>query len=316
MARLMRALVKQGSRVRLAHPPVPDVGPSDVLVEVEAAGLCRTDVYVASGLIDCPDPLVLGHEFAGTVNAVGPEVDSVSPGERVAVMPMIPCRTCGICRAGETTCCPNHRFLGVERDGAFAELISVPSHVVFPLPANLSAIEGAFVEPVAASLAVLKADIAPGQRGLVYGADRIAQLTARILRVHGFEPLDVYDPLEDEPFPADSYDFVIETHASSSTMDAVIRAVRPRGRIILKSRPPAPVPVDITAALRKEVVFESLAYGAFSSAIDLLASGRLDISDLIGDLHPLEDFELVFAGELIPTRSKPFFYMGAQAPSL
>ncbi|MGH9189968.1 MAG: zinc-dependent alcohol dehydrogenase [Acidimicrobiales bacterium] len=311
----MRALVKQGSRVRLSHLPLPGVGPLDVLVRVQAAGLCRTDVYVARGLIDCPDPLILGHEFAGVVIDTGPEVDSVSPGERVAVMPMIPCRACPLCAAGESTCCPYHQFLGVQRDGAFAEFISVPSHVVFPLPASLSVVHGAYAEPLAASLAVLKANILPGQRGLVYGVDRIAQLTARVLRAHGFDSLELYDPTVDEPLPADAYDFVVETQASSAALEAVIRAVRPRGRIILKSRPPAPVAIDITAALRKEIVFETLAYGSFSAAIELLADGRIEVSDLMGELHPLEDFETVFAQELQGRRSKPLFYMGAQAPA-
>lgn len=135
-------------------------------------------------------------------------------------------------------CCPHHQFLGVGRNGAFAEYIAVPAQVVHHLPQALSFREGAYAEPVCASLAVLKAGIQPGERGLIYGDNRIAELTKRVLSTAGLPAVETHRMDSSMLLETDAYDFVIETQPVARAFDEIIRVVRPGGRLILKSRPP------------------------------------------------------------------------------
>ncbi|MFM9607129.1 zinc-dependent alcohol dehydrogenase [Streptomyces niveiscabiei] len=290
--REMRAVIKQGRAVAVGRAPVPVPGPGELLIGVETAGVCRTDVYAARGMLACADPLVLGHEFAGHVVARGQDVRRFAPGDRVAAMPVIPCGRCRRCAAGAPECCPHHEFLGIARHGAFAEYIAVPEQVVHPLPDRLSFREGAYAEPVCAALAVLKAAIRPDQRGLVYGDNRIAELTVRVLRAAGFNAVDTRATDSATPLERDAYDYAVETLPTKEAFDELIRAVRPGGRIVLKSRPPAPVALDLTAALRKELVFEATAYATFAQSLAFLAEH--EVSDLFGRTYPLERFADAF----------------------
>lgn len=291
----MRAILKQGSSVRVCKVPVPEPGPGEVLIRVEVAGICRTDIYAAQGKLACANPLILGHEFSGVVVASGLDVHNFASGDRVAVMPVIPCGACLQCGRGVPECCPHHQFVGVGRHGAFAEYIAVPARVVHHLPQSLSFLEGAYTEPVCATLAVLKSGIQPNERGLIYGDNRHAELTRRVLSTAGFQAVEIYRMDLSVRLETDAYDFVIETQPISSAFDEMIRVLRPGGRIILKSRPASPVAIDLAAAVRKEVVFESVSYGTFSESLDFLT--RHDMSDLFGETHQLENFADVFAAE-------------------
>jgi D-arabinose 1-dehydrogenase-like Zn-dependent alcohol dehydrogenase len=300
----MRAVVKQGRSVRVCRVPVPEPGPGEVLIRVKVAGVCRTDVFVARGKLACADPVILGHEFAGVVAAGGPGDHGFAPGDQVVVMPAIPCGACLRCARGMPECCPHHQFLGVGRHGAFAEYIAVPAQVVHHLPQALSFREGAYAEPVCASLAVLKASIQPGERGLIYGDNRIAELTKRVLSTAGFPAVEKHRMDSSVLLETDAYDFVIETQPTSRAFDEMIRVLRPGGRLILKSRPPAPVAIDLAAALRKEVVFESVSYVPFSESVEFLT--RHDLADLLGEPRPLDDFADVFATDDVGENLKSF----------
>jgi D-arabinose 1-dehydrogenase-like Zn-dependent alcohol dehydrogenase len=304
----MRAVVKQGRSVRMCRVPVPEPRPGEVLIRVAVAGVCRTDVFVAQGKLSCADPLILGHEFAGVVAADGRGDHGFASGDRVVVMPAIPCGTCIRCADGMPECCAHYEFLGVARHGAFAEYITVPAQVVHHLPDALSFREGAYAEPVCASLAVLKADIRPAERGLIYGDNRIAELTHRVLSKAGFTAVETQRTDSSTPLETDAYDFVIETQPVARAFDDIIRVLRPGGRVILKSRPPAPVAIDLAAAVRKEVVFEAVSYGTFSDSLDFLT--RHDLADLFGEIRPLDDFADVFADDDVGENLKSFLSPG------
>lgn len=309
MVATMRALVKEGSALTVRSVPKPQAGDGDVVVRVALAGLCRTDLYAASGKIKVADPLVLGHELAGVVDAVGAEVDGIRPDYRVTVNPLLSCGTCAFCASGHAERCQRTAFLGVDRNGAFAEFVTVPAEVVVPLGDDVSFIAAAYAEPIAASLAVLKSGVAPGERGLIVGDNRFSRLMQRILEVRGFGELDVWKPADEgEGWPEGSaYDFVVETTASTATLRAMVHAVRPGGRIVLKSRQPEPVMFSMIDLIKKEPVIYPVNYGSFSEAVAFVTERKVQVEDLVDGVYPLERFDDVFTRAGASEALKPFF---------
>jgi threonine dehydrogenase-like Zn-dependent dehydrogenase len=305
----MRALVRDDKGVRLAAVPIPECGAHDVLLRVAYAGICRTDLYVADGRLPTRGPTILGHELSGIVERA-PRDARLTRGTAVTVIPSIACRDCSECSertSDEPTDpprCIRPRMLGLDRDGAFADFIAVPRDAVIPVPSALSLRRAAYVEPVAAALAVLRAPIPQNGRGLIYGDNRIAELTRRVLVAHG------WDQVMSAPAgvrPTSHVDFVIETVATEDALRAMIALVRPRGLIVLKSRPCEPVPFDVRAAVAREITFAAVNYGSFREAVALLAEGKILVDDLFEEPLPLEDFEAAFRRARSGESKKLFF---------
>ncbi|MBY0402978.1 MAG: L-threonine 3-dehydrogenase, partial [Cyanobacteria bacterium] len=181
---------------------------------------------------------------------------------------------------------------GVDVDGAFAEFIKAPEHCVYPLPQNLSPRYCAFIEPIAASLAVLKANFTSDQIGCIYGKNRIATLTHKILQAKGYENVTIH-PEHDEILD-NHYDYMIETIAKTPDITKMIDALKIGGLLVLKSRQINPVEITINSLVKKDLTLKAVHYGDFKEAIDLLASGKLDLSDLIGNIYALDDFKTAF----------------------
>jgi len=286
----MKAVVREGGLARIARVPRPDAPAGWVSLRVLLAGICRTDLYAADGALPVEEGRILGHELVGELDGGG----------RATVSPIIPCAACSACRSGLR--CLSPRMLGVGVDGGFAEYVVVPEACVHPVPRELPLRRAAYVEPVAASLAVVRAPIERGQRGLVLGHGRITSLTARVLEARGFSRLttsDVGAPLEEGAF-----DFVIETAATSDVLDAALRAVRPGGVVVLKSRPPQRTPLDVARAVQKDVTLAAVSYASFEESIALVA--ELPVDDLLGDSFPLERFAAAFARAREPGSPKLF----------
>ncbi|MGH7187229.1 MAG: alcohol dehydrogenase catalytic domain-containing protein, partial [Pseudomonadota bacterium] len=196
----MRALVKQSAApgMTLREVPRPAYGLTDALIRVRHAGVCGTDLHIwewdswAAGRLR--PPVVVGHEFAGEIVELGSEAAAaglLSVGDLVTAEGHIVCGHCLQCRTGSAHLCQRTQVIGVDRDGAFAEFVTVPAHSVFRLPDSMSFMAGAYMEPVAASMAVLNADIHPRQKGLIYGDNRISRLTERVLLAKGFADVTV-----------------------------------------------------------------------------------------------------------------------------
>lgn len=304
----MRALMKQGKELCVSEIPVPAVGERDVLVSVQVAGLCRTDVLVAEGLIPGKENVILGHEFSGVVEKVGSGVRGFAVGNRVTAMPVLPCGVCTYCTKGRLDLCQHTTMLGVHRDGAFSQFISVPSDAVYKMPQDMPFRFGAYTEPVAAALSVLKAGIRPDQKGVIYGDNRFGILILRILKAHGFEDVDIYDPRHGRDIEESAYDFAIETQATAQTMQHLFTAIKPCGTIVLKSRKHELVGINFFAAVQKEITMAAVNYGDFKEAIRLMAEGILDVDGLLGDRHhALEDFHEVFQRSKTFESQKIFF---------
>lgn len=303
----MRAIVASGSTACLRTDlGVPRARGSDVVVDVQAVGLCRTDLYAVTGRIAARDPVIPGHEFSGVAAAVGPDVTAVRVGHHVTVNPVLPCGDCDRCRRDDSQHCGGSKFLGVDCDGACAEYVCVPESAVVRIPEGMSFLTAAFSEPVAASLAVLEAGIRLDQHGLVFGNNRIAELTRRVLRSAGYEDVTCCDPAAGRDLRENEFDFIVETVATTETLAEMLRLVRPRGRIVLKSRQYEPVQLILRDILVKEPVFEAVNYGRFEQAVELLATGALRVDDLIGECFSLERFDEAFAAGLRDEQRKTF----------
>lgn len=306
--RYMRALVKDEGTVLVRSAPLPRIDSvNDVLIRVEAAALCRTDIYVARGLIKAPSPLVLGHEFSGTIVDLFPPSSKLSLGERVVVNPLLPCNKCSLCFAGRSIFCDDSTFLGIHRDGAFAEYIAVPSSSVFTLPEGVDFNLGAYTEPIAASLGVLNAPLHPTERGILLGTNRIAKLTAALLRKFGITNIDLIEVDQLQHIDSHYYDFAIETFATTESIRELIRIIKPRGKIVLKSRQHKPFNLTLAEILKKEPQFYAVNYGSFQTAVDLLLELAPQLESLIGAGYELEAFQEVFKLESNGESKKLFF---------
>ena len=173
----------------------PKAGPGEVLIEVQACGICGSELGgFASRSPRRKPPIVMGHEFAGVVAELGPEVDGIQPGQRVMVNALVHCGDCDLCRRGLTHLCRKRQVFGMHRNGAFAERVNVPARVVFPLPENVSMIQGAMVEPLGNGIHVV--DLAKGnslETVLVCGAGTIGLMCFLAARAAGAQRVALSD---------------------------------------------------------------------------------------------------------------------------
>lgn len=283
-----KAVVRGAQGPRWATHAAPAPGPGEARVRVLLAGICRTDLHAAEGTLPVSEGRVLGHEFVGVVDEVGPGV-ALARGARVTASPLLPCGACGACGAGAP--CHQPGMLGIHHDGAFADQLTLPAAALHQVPASLPPRRAAYVEPVAAALAVFNAPISPHQEGLLLGKNRIAELTLRLLRARGFSRICHEEA--GAPLPPDRFAFAIETSATTETLLAMMQSVRPGGCIVLKSRPVAPVALDVALAVRRDLRLHAVSYGSFREAIELLAA--LPVDDLLGEVFPLHRFDDAFA---------------------
>lgn len=188
----MKALVWEAPRVMaLREKDVPAPAPGEVLIKVAYAGICGSELsgYLGHNALRVP-PLVMGHEFSGTLAEITPEAKarfpSLAQDQPVTVNPLLYDGTCEFCRRGETQLCVARKLIGAHRPGAYAEYVSVPAELVSPLPAGMSLRTGALTEPVACGvrIGVLAGDV-KGEDALVVGAGPIGLLALQALRAAG-----------------------------------------------------------------------------------------------------------------------------------
>src|SRR2546425_67509 len=192
-ARMRVATWRGGERFATGGAPEPFPGPGQVVVAVEAAGICGTDIHATQGLFPWSPPLVLGHEYTGVVRAVGRGVPRRLVGRAVACEPSFGCGECAECEAGRVTQCPR-----LIRVGGFAERVALPARCVHPLPRGLDAVTAALTEPAACCLAGLeKFPMERGAAVLVIGGGVMGLLTMVLARRRGAARLILSDPIEE-----------------------------------------------------------------------------------------------------------------------
>jgi threonine dehydrogenase-like Zn-dependent dehydrogenase len=313
MAKQMLAVVKDAGKTQVRQVPTSELrDPQELIVRVMKAGICRTDLLAAGNEIDTAPTLVLGHEFSGVIEAVGKNPHRLKEGDRVTVNPIGPCRRCERCQAGDATNCMDPAFVGLQQDGGFAEYVRLAQAAVVKLPAKVSFLEGAYAEPIAAGLAVLKAGIRPEEKGLICGTNRIAKLIQRLLFAHGFRSVECVDAAQGPRAAPGQYDFAIETDPTPQDFAMMLQAIRRRGKLILRSRVHRHVEFPLQAALHKEPVLHVVNYAPFEETVGLLASHAVELADLFGRQYPLGSFAEAFADARNGEAKKLFLAIGPE----
>ncbi len=183
----MKALrLEATGRLAVCETGKPVPGPGDVLVKVEACGICGTDRHLYHGEFPAGPPVILGHEFTGIIEAVGADVTGFRPGMRITGDPNISCGRCPECQRGRVNLCRNLEAIGIHRDGGFADYVCIPETQAFALPDALDPLYGAFCEPLACCIhGIDMAEIKTGYSVVVLGGGVIGLLAVQLARLAG-----------------------------------------------------------------------------------------------------------------------------------
>ncbi len=295
-------LIEQEEPKLVKDHPTPEPPPGEALVRVTLAGVCNTDLELAKGYMQFRG--VLGHEFVGLVErAPGAEEWE---GRRVVGDINAACGNCPTCDAGHPTHCPHRTTLGIaDRDGAFAEYLSLPVRNLHPVPDSLPGEIAVFAEALAAACQILQqVHVRPSDRVIVLGDGKLGLLCAQVLALtgcdltavgHHREKLDILaqrgipTALEDTLVAGEKADVIIETSGHPKGYAAARRLVRPRGSIVLKSTYHGALDADLTMAVVDEITLLGSRCGPFAPALRLLERGLVDVLPLIHARYPLSD---------------------------
>jgi threonine dehydrogenase-like Zn-dependent dehydrogenase len=312
----MQVLWLENNELSVRDTRVPD-RPAEALVKVRLAGICATDLELVRGYY--PYTGILGHEFVGEVVETpdpppappkfsgfeGRESAGLRVGQRVVGEINAVCGQCEQCLGGRATHCENRSVLGiVNRDGAFAEYLTLPLENLHPVPDNVPDEAAVFTEPLAAALEIREqVRIQPTDRVLVVGAGRLGQLIAQtlaltgshlrvlarhhrqreLLAARGIRPID-----EAEVRPR-RWDVVVEATGSPGGFEVARRAVRPRGTLVMKSTYKGDLAVNFSSLVVDEITLVGSRCGPFEPALRLLESREVDPLPLIDGEYPLQE---------------------------
>jgi threonine dehydrogenase-like Zn-dependent dehydrogenase len=229
----MKALVwEQVREMQWNEVDDPHYGKDEVVVSVEAVGICGSEIegYLGHNSLRVP-PLVMGHEFCGIVQALGSGVKDLQEGQRVVVNPLLSCGTCASCRKGLPHLCASRMIIGVHRPGAFGEWVAVPRSSIIPAPDHLSPFRAALAEPLACSLRATRRALSdnPFANVLVCGAGGIGLLSAFTAKLLGAMQVVVTDTNTKRLEIASNNGIDLAINPQEENLKEVIRASFPEG---------------------------------------------------------------------------------------
>lgn len=312
--------------------------PDEALVRVARAGLCGTDLHIHRNEYLSRFPLVPGHEFVGEVVEVGGEVTHLKVGDRVAVDPNIDCMHCEFCRRQQNNQCLNWQGVGITRQGAFAELVAAPARLAYRVPDGVDDAAAALIEPLSCVVhAMHRLRVEPGEDVLLFGAGPIGLLLMQALARRGGARVVVVekrrerlrlaermgathaieaDGQEDDrlrELSPHGFPIVADASGVPRVIERALRHLRPYGRYLQFGV----APKDATVALKPFELFKrdwtlvgsfALCY-TFEPAIELLASGAVDVGPLVSHTLPLgrfrEGFDAFARGESLKVQFTP-----------
>src|SRR5579863_7274373 len=328
----MKALRKmQAARgLSLETANVPAIGPTDVLVRVKAASICGTDLHIygwdrwSQGRIK--PPVTLGHEFCGVIEKVGDEVTALKAGDFVSAEMHVNCGHCHQCRVGEAHICPNVKIIGIDQDGAFAELVKIPASNIIKLDPAIPEHYGAILDPLGNAVHTVLAGAIAGQTVLVTGCGPIGLMAIAVAKACGSSTVFATETNEQRrsmakkmgadvvvnPGAEDSVarikgetggtgvDVLLEMSGNPAAIQQGFQALRAGGRASLLGIPTESVPLDLV----NDVIFKGATvqgiygrrmYETWMQMTALLKAGRLNLEPLFGEKISLDKFEDAFS---------------------
>lgn len=329
-------LLSEYSHLEVVDLPIPSVGPDEVLVRVEACGICGSDVhgYDGSSGRRIP-PIVMGHEAAGRVAATGENVTGFAEGDRVTFDSTVYCGHCEYCAKGDVNLCDNRQVIGVScgdyrRAGAFAEYVTVPQHILYRLPEKISSTEAAMLEAVSVALhAVRISPLSGGEAALVIGAGMIGLLTLQAAKVAGCSRVFIADVdatrlnlakqvgaeevlhLSGDELVAEvlrrtngkGVDIAFEAVGRNETVNSAINSTRKGGTVTLIGNVTPEVTIHLQKVVTRQLRLQGscASAGEYPEAIELVAGGKIQVKPLITAIASLEEgprwFERLHARE-------------------
>ncbi|SFQ24860.1 NAD(P)-dependent alcohol dehydrogenase [Caldicoprobacter faecalis] len=317
------AVLRKPFEIVIEDRPVPDIGPDEVLIKVMVVGVCGSDVhYYETGRIGryvVEKPIILGHECAGIVAAVGDNVTRLKVGDRVAVEPGVTCGTCEYCKQGRYNLCPDVEFLATPPfDGAFVQYFKHRQDFVFPIPDHLTFEEAAMIEPLSVGIhAATRANIKPGAKVVVFGLGPVGLMAVVAARAFGANNIIAVD-LEEIRLEAAKklgatlvinarehdtlkeildftggrgVDVAIEAAGHPKTLQDAMACLCRGGKLLVVGLPVQDsIPINVPEIVDKEVAI----YGVFRYAntypkgVEILSSGIADVKSLITGKFTLE----------------------------
>lgn len=297
----------------------------EVRLNVGYVGICGTDMHIYHGVMDqrVSIPQTIGHEISGVVAEVGEGVKGFEEGEKVVVRPLDWCGECPTCEAGHTHICQNLKFMGIDTPGAFQSSWTVKARTLHKLPDSVDLKQGALVEPLSVACHdVRRSRLQAGEKAVILGGGPIGQLVAAVAKSVGAEVL-VSEPNESRRKFADELgvksvnpieedlaavvdewtgtkgaDVVFEVSGVKPAIDAMTQVAGRRGRIVMVAIHSVKPEIDLFQFFWKELeLLGARVYEAadFDWAIDLIASGEIDLKPFISSVSPLSDIGSAFA---------------------
>lgn len=325
----MKSAVFYGKHdMRVEDSAMPKVGAEDVLIKVKACGICGTDVHIYEGdkgAAEVTPPTILGHEFSGVVAEVGANVTGVKAGDRVCIDPNCYCGKCDFCRSGIAHYCTDMIGYGTTVNGGFAEYCSVDQRQVYKLGDNTTFEQGAMTEPVACCLhGIDMCNIQPGSSVVVIGGGMIGLLMLQLARLAGAARTALLEPVESKrevakklgadvcinPIHEDVkavlaengmkwVNTVIECVGRTSTIEQAIDIVGNKGTVMMfgLTKPDDTISLKPFEVFQKEIELKASFINPYTQkrALELIDSGRLDVSSMVYEVAGLDDLADILA---------------------
>ena len=317
----MKAVVYNGKDIVYKEVPKPIPNNDEVLIKVKAVGICGTDIAIATGKLTVPIPLILGHEFVGEVVSIGLEVDDAWLNKRVtAEINTQSCGDCIFCDRKIPSQCPERKALGIHRDGAMAEYLTIESSLLHEVPDSILDLEGTYIEPLAAAyqtfemmpldthdstiaifglgkLGFLLQQVAKnlGLRVLtVVGSEKKSTLSQQLGANFTLKRHNYTDPSQEIIKLWGGADIVIDTTGNPNVLDQIVASCRSRGKIHIKSTPGVSPTINLTDMVRREITLYTSRCGPFKKAIHGLSSKKINVKPLTSEIVPLEMAKYAF----------------------
>ena len=342
----MKAVVKQKPEtgISLQELPIPDIEDNEVLIKVKAAAICGSDLGIynyTAAYSKMKLPVVMGHEFAGEIEAIGADVKGFIQGDRVLSESVKACGKCEFCKRGHSNICNDSTLFGIHTDGGFAEYIAVPSTLLHMIPEGMTYEDAALVEPLSNAVHFVR-DKTPFRFGdlvVVQGCGPIGLFSAQLFKLGGAEVLmsglsvdktrfDIARRLGIETVNIEEVDLVEKVLkltdgrgadvayvavGAPSAVEQAINLVRKQGHVTVVGIFGKNVPLDFTRVVRREIVLGG-AYDAkpdnFPNSLKLISEGKVNVSDVLTHRFPLDQAEEAFQVALNRTGGKVEFIPG------